>query len=57
MRVWIEIIPTFALSGNRLSFHPLMRVWIEIAYYVDRHGFEEFHPLMRVWIEIQVRER
>ena len=40
MRVWIEIIPTFALSGSRL-FHPLMRVWIEIEVGADfRAGYE-----------------
>ena len=33
-------------------FHPLMRVWIEIASNLKSYAFDMFHPLMRVWIEI-----
>ena len=39
--------------NGREAFHPLMRVWIEIAVDIACDLLDKFHPLMRVWIEIQ----
>ena len=52
MRVWIEIKSIELIAFNSLSFHPLMRVWIEILGGKSKLTLFKFHPLMRVWIEI-----
>ena len=46
--------PRLPLHQSSKQFHPLMRVWIEIAFSGAPNASITFHPLMRVWIEIHI---